>query len=251
MELEQARDDVMLEVFKMQAGSEYDLNVRAHWRVGVSRPTFGRSDAEGLLLRHRQGGAGDGEAAGLRVLAHAGGDARRRPRAAAARRRPAHRRAGGEVLCAALSPMTSCLTPSSGWTRSTRSGTETPASRPWAGQGSGAPSASPPSSKWSASGESPTGPDCGLFRPDGHVCRIEKHQIEDKQANKQWLARFLELCRMCIPQDLKIIKVSPPHSPSLSVSFGPCRVVASAAFHQSTTSTRGSSISTTRRWQRR
>ncbi|VDP11894.1 unnamed protein product [Soboliphyme baturini] len=41
------------------------------------------------------------------------------------------------------------------------------------------------------------------------VCqRIEGNQLEDRSLNKQWLARYLELCRMTVLQDLRVIKVS-------------------------------------------
>uniref|UniRef100_A0A915LBU3 Exocyst complex component Sec6 n=1 Tax=Romanomermis culicivorax TaxID=13658 RepID=A0A915LBU3_ROMCU len=36
--------------------------------------------------------------------------------------------------------------------------------------------------------------------------RIEKNLMEDRNVNKQWMARFLELCRLSIPQDLRVIK---------------------------------------------
>jgi exocyst complex component 3 len=38
-------------------------------------------------------------------------------------------------------------------------------------------------------------------------CRIEGNQLEDRQSNKMWLVRHLELTRQLMIEDLRVVKV--------------------------------------------
>jgi len=38
-------------------------------------------------------------------------------------------------------------------------------------------------------------------------CRIEGNQLEDRQSNKMWLVRHLELTRQIMIEDLRVVKV--------------------------------------------